>query len=185
MNNAESDLVILKVAFLLSAVDGRIDESERAMFRKLSEQCKDIDVKAAEKIVPEMEAAAIQLAGAKAALSEKAFLDLFMKEVGAFCDWPAFVKNSIQVRKAFVMWIAMSTADGDFSAIERKALLRIRKLVNSFEMIDDGFLCAAEKHVMVAHKAVASLSKASTLEASKRVHERVDRAYSALSSLIG
>lgn len=185
MNNAESDLVILRVAFLLSAVDGHIAESERAMFRKLSEQCKDIDVKVAEKIVPEMEAAAIRLAGAQATLSEKAFLDLFMKEVGTFCDWPAFVKNSIQVRKAFVMWIAMSMADGNFSAIERKALSRIQKMVNSFEMVNADFLCAAEKHVMAAHKTIAALSKASTLEASKRVHERVDRAYSALSSLIG
>ena len=184
MNNAESDLVILKVAFLLSAVDGRIDESERAMFRKLAEQCKDVDVKAAEKVVPEMEATAIRLAGAKAKLPEKAFLDLFMKDVGACCDWSAFVRDSRQVRKAFVMWIAMSAADDDFSEIERKALSRIRKLVNSFELIDDGFLSAAEEHVQVAHRAIASLARASTLDASRRVHERVDRAYAKLSSLI-
>lgn len=184
MTQRDSDLVILKAAFLLTAVDGHIDASERRMFDKLAEQCKEIDAKEAKKIVPMLESTAQKLVASKPKMSEKAFLDFFMSEVGRFCDWRSFAKNASHVRRAFVMWFAMSMADGEFSAIERKALRRIRAVVNSFDLIDDDFLQETERHLEVVNKAVASLPKANTLEASAKLHDRMDRAYNALSALI-
>lgn len=184
MTKRDSDLVILKTAFLLTAVDGHIDASERRMFDKLAEQCKEIDAKAAKEIVPSMEKTAMEIIAAKAKMTEKAFLDFFMSETAKFCDWEAFAKDSSQVRRAFVMWFAMAMSDREFSPIERKALARIRRLVNSFDLIGDDLLCETERQLKIVNKALASLPAASTIEASARLHGQVDRAYEALEALI-
>ena len=143
-DSTSGEFAILKIAFLLAALDGKIDETEREMYDRLAEQCKDIDVDQAQKVLKEVDAATKRLldaknserkAGAGGLLIpfsivpeervQEMFLDKFMKEAEAVCDWPSFVKDSSRVRRAFVMWMAMAMADGDYATIERKATLTV------------------------------------------------------------
>ena len=136
------EFAILKIAFLLATVDGKIDETEREMYNRLAEHCKDIDVDQARTVLEEVDAATKRLLKAKNSkreatrsmvgvmfatealrpLTAKEFLDKFMEEADAVCDWPSFVKDSSRVRRAFVMWTAMAMADGVYADIERAAI---------------------------------------------------------------
>ena len=179
-----ANFAILKIAFLLTALDGHIDESERAMFAKLAEQCKEIDVDQARTVLHDVEKATKRLLRAKKGRTDKAFLEIFLKEADAVCDWASFVRDSRHVRRAFMMWTAMAMSDGDYAEIERKAILLMMQKVNSYPLIDKAFLEAAEKGIERVRKIDARLFKAEDLETSKALHEKLDGEYARLAALV-
>jgi len=202
-DSTRGEFAILKIAFLLATVDGKIDETEREMYDRLAEQCKDIDVDQAQKVLKEVDAATKRLLDAKNSerkpgsggllvsfsivseeFSQERFLDKFMEEADAVCDWAAFVKDSSRVRRAFVMWTAMAMADGDYAAIERKAIERLRAKVNSYELISREFLDDAEGKVGEVQKLSGMIGMARDLKKSAAFNDRRDATLSDLDAMI-
>lgn len=215
MNNKEAEFTILKVAYLMTALDGHIDESERKMFDNLAARCREIDVDQAKIVLASVESATkrmlkeyekaeklshqpamlgiargigMALGGTKqlpvAVLAETAVLEVFEQEVDVMCDWAEFVRDSARVRKAFVMWMAMVTADGEYSGIEKKALESLRRRVNSYPLIGEEFLKSVEKETSVLQDLHRQIADASSLSKSKKFHELQDRAFARISTLV-
>lgn len=202
-DSTNGEFAILKVAFLLAALDGKIDETEREMYDRLAEQCKNIDVDQAQEVLKEVDAATKRLLEVKnrkdksagsglfvsaflmeALPTDNEILDMFMKEVEAVCDWPSFVKDSSRVRRAFVMWTAMAMADGDYSAIERKAIERLRAKVNSYELISKELLDGAEGKIGEVQKLSGMIGMARDLKKSAAFNDRRDAILSELDAMI-
>ena len=202
-DSTSGEFAILKIAFLLAALDGKIDETEREMYDRLAEQCKNIDVDQAQEVLKEVDAATKRLLevknrkgkSASSGLFVSAFLveslptnneilNIFMKEADTVCDWPSFVKDSSRVRRAFVMWTAMAMADGDYAAIEREAIERLRAKVNSYELISKELLDGAEGKIGEVQKLSGMIGMARDLKKSAAFNDRRDAILSELDAMI-
>ena len=184
MTEKDADFAVLKISFLLTALDGHVDDSERAMFAKLAEHCKEIDVDQAQGVLRDVEKATKRLLRAKKGKTDAAFLEVFLKEVDAICDWPMFVRDSRRVRRAFIMWTAMAMSDNDYAEIERKAIRLLMQKVNSFPLIDELFLASSERRIEKIREIGAKLTTAADIETSKRWHEKLSEGYAQLASLV-
>ena len=176
-DSTSGEFAILKIAFLLAALDGKIDETEREMYDRLAEQCKNIDVDQAQEVLKEVDAATKRLLEVKNRKDKSA-------GSGLVCDWPSFVKDSSRVRRAFVMWTAMAMADGDYAAIERKAIERLRAKVNSYELISKELLDGAEGKIGEVQKLSGMIGMARDLKKSAAFNDRRDAVLSELDAMI-
>lgn len=208
LDSRKGEFAILKIAFLLAALDGKIDETEREMYDRLAEQCKDVDVDLAQSVLKEVDAATQRLLNVKnelksalpsvdaglfmkgvfsntGLLSEnEVLLEKFMEEADAVCDWVYFVRDSSRVRRAFVMWTAMSIADGDFSKIERTAIECLREKVNSYKLIGEDFLKDAESKIKEIQKLSCMIGMATNMKKSSEFNDRREAVVSELDALI-
>lgn len=204
MSAKEAEFAILKVAFLLTAIDGRIDDSERAMFDKLVERCREVDVDEAKLVLASVDSATKRMlkatkqtdlsegiSGVTASLLKFASpyfdeerLKLFMDEVDVICDWNVFARDSVRVRRAFVMWLAMVKADGDYSVIELKAIKALQEMVNSYKLIDDEFLAGVEDEIDAINRSSALLQSADTLKEDRKQHDAINDSFETLAKMI-
>ncbi len=200
MNTKDAEFAILKVAFLLTAIDGRIEESERKMFDTLAARCREVDVDEAKTVLASVDSATkrmLRAAGRKGVAfmacvakrscgssESKDVLNLFMEEVNVICDWAEFVKDSARVRRAFVMWTAMVMSDGDYSEIESTAISRLQDKVNSYKLIDNGFLKTAGREINRINTAAEKLQKAQNLVEDRELHSVIDGAVANLTKII-
>lgn len=179
----DAEFAILKVAYLLSAIDGEVAESERATFDRLAARCRDIDVDEAKNVIRSAQASVEKLL--KACKCKKASpLAVFMCEVKKVCDWSAFVRNSALVRKAFVMWMAMVMADGVFADVEQRAIRELQAFVNSFSLIDDAFLLATKGELLQMAKCDKALKLAKNLQTDRRLHEQIEKSQIRLAAMV-
>lgn len=154
---------ILRVAYLLAALDGNICEKEQAEFRELmkrlfGEQYTDVSVITyLEEILDE----------AKKLIELRAFYPDESELVGVFV---AKVKPLLKeiandvsvVRRAFAIWICICCADDDYSEIERAAMKQLQMLASSNSLfasfggnggstfisgVSDDFLLDVEKRI--------------------------------------
>lgn len=179
----DAEFAILRVAYLLSAIDGEVAESERATFDRLAARCRDVDVDEAKDVIRSAHASVEKLL--KAYKGKKASpLDVFMCEVKKMCDWAAFVRNSSLVRKAFVMWMAMVMADGVLADVEQRAIRELQSFVNSFSLIDDSFLLAAKGELLQLAKFDRALKQAKDLQTDRRLHEQIEKSQIRLAAMV-
>ena len=179
----DAEFAILKVAYLLSAIDGEVAESERATFDRLAARCRDIDVDESKDVIRSAQASVEKLL--KAYKDKKASpLAVFMCEVKEVCDWSAFVRNSALVRKAFVMWMAMVMADGVFADVEQRAIRELQAFVNSFSLIDDAFLLATKGELLQMAKCDKALKLAKNLQTDRRLHEQIEKSQIRLAAMV-
>ena len=179
----DAEFAILKVAYLLSAIDGEVAESERATFDRLAARCRDIDVDESKDVIRSAQASVEKLL--KAYKDKKASpLAVFMCEVKKVCDWSAFVRNSALVRKAFVMWMAMVMADGVFADVEQRAIRELQAFVNSFSLIDDAFLLATKGELLQMAKCDKALKLAKNLQTDRRLHEQIEKSQIRLAAMV-
>ena len=199
----DMEFAILKVAFLLAALDGRIDETERAVYDRLASRCKEVDAEQAKKVLEEVDTAVAKLTSDKEVYFDKTItssmlfgsmigkeigkeatfltkIDIFMAEVKKFCDWREFVRDSSRVRRAFIMWTAMALADGDYKSIEREAMNKLKEMVNSFELISSKFLSDAESEIKEIFKLSGMIGMAKDINESATLNDRRDAKYSVL-----
>lgn len=121
------DFGILRVSMMVAALDGEVRPSEVSTFRDLARKCRGYTAKSAE----ESFEAALRSAGYLMLLSqtspEKRVLSEFVEE--ALTALPSgFLNGSVEdVRRAFVIWVAMAMGDGDYSDIERHAIAALKK----------------------------------------------------------
>lgn len=122
-----TDVGILKVAFLVAALDGEVTAAEYETFDLLAKRCRGV--------TPESVAEAL-----KAAMRSAGYLLLLSPRVGDDELVRAFIAEAEaalpdgfaclsleEVRRAVVLWIAMGMSDGDYSARERLCLEALRR----------------------------------------------------------
>ena len=123
----KTDLGVLRVAFMVAALDGDVSEAEYKAFNLLAKKCRGY--------TPESAAAALD-----AAMRSAGYLILLSKRVTDAQLVKAFIAEAKEalpggfayqsiedVRRAIVTWIVMGLADGDYSARERKCIEALRK----------------------------------------------------------
>ena len=179
----DAEFAILKVAYLLSAIDGEVAESEKATFDRLAARCRDVDVDEAKDVIRSAQVSVEKLL--KAYKCKKASpLAVFMCEVKKVCDWSAFVRNSALVRKAFVMWMAMVMADGVLADVEQRAIRELQAFVNSFSLIDDAFLLATKGELLRMVKYDRALKLAKDLQTDRRLHDQIEKSQICLAAMV-
>ncbi len=193
MTKKDAEFAVLEVAFLLTAIDGSVDESERRMFDKLSAECKNVDVDQAKSVLRFADKSVKRLLaafpkngihGKMRKEEERKFIAKFMKEVDSVCDWSDFARSSARVRKAFAMWISMCLADGNYTETERRGISELAKMFNGFPLVSDDYLASVEKTVASIQATERKIATADSLEASRRLHARQNLDFERLTALI-
>ena len=119
---SRTDFGVLKVAFMVAALDGEVTESELRALDALAKKCRGYTPKTAEKALDEAMRSAgyLMLFGRRA--KDSALVAAFVRE--ALAALPnGFAYYSVEdVRRAVVTWIAMGMSDDDYSAREKKCI---------------------------------------------------------------
>ena len=124
---SRTDFGVLKVAFMVAALDGEVTDAEYRAFDALAKKCRGYTPKAAATALDE----AMRSAGYLMLLSRRAadedLVKAFIAEAQAALPM-GFAYLSIEdVRRAVVTWIAMGMSDGDYSAREQACIEALRK----------------------------------------------------------
>ena len=125
---SRTDFGVLKVAFMVAALDGEVTDAEYRAFDALAKKCRGYTPKTAEKALDEaMRSAGYLMLRARRA-TDAELVKAFVAEAQAALPM-GFAYLSIEdVRRAVVTWIAMGMSDGDYSAREKKCIEVLRKL---------------------------------------------------------
>lgn len=125
---SKADFGILKVAFMVAALDGEVSEAEYKAFDLLAKKCRGYTPRAAAVALDE----ALHSAGYLMLLSKRVKKDsdlvvAFRQEaMKALPEGFAYLGLE-DVRRAIVTWIAMGLSDGDYSVRERLCIEALRK----------------------------------------------------------
>jgi len=118
------DFGILEVAMMVAALDGKILDSEYESFMTLAKKCRGYTAANADKCLD----AALRKGGYLMVIAkvggytEKQRIDAFV-DLAVETMPRGFVDGELSdLRRAFVLWVAMGVSDGEFSDIERKAI---------------------------------------------------------------
>jgi len=120
------DFGILKVSLMVAALDGEVLPEEVQAFCTLAKKCRGYG----ETAFRNVRESAFRSAGYLALLarhgSRKELLKAFTEDAVAALPEGFACGKLADVRRAFVMWIAMGVSDGSFSAVEREAVESLR-----------------------------------------------------------
>ena len=124
---SRTDFGVLKVAFMVAALDGEVTDAEYKAFDALAKKCRGYTEKAAETALEE----AMRSAGYLMLLSRRKkdadLVKAFVAEAQAALPM-GFAYLSIEdVRRAVVTWIAMGMSGGDYSSREKQCIEALRK----------------------------------------------------------
>jgi len=123
----KADLGVLKVAFMVAALDGEVTAEEYEVFDALAKKCRGYTPETAEAALH----AAMRSAGYLMLLSKRvATPELVQAFIGeaqtALPDGFAYLPID-DVRQAFVTWMAVGMSDGDYSERERACIEALRQ----------------------------------------------------------
>ena len=123
----KTDLGVLKVAFMIAALDGEVSDAEYAAFDALAKKCRGYTPEGASAALNE----AMRSAGYLMLLSKRVKPSLlvraFVQEAKAALP-RGFAYSSVEdVRRAVIIWIAMGMSDGDYSSREKACIEAIRR----------------------------------------------------------
>lgn len=124
----KTDLGIVKVAFMVAALDGDVSDTEIKALDALLKKCRGCSPKVAARTMDE----AMRSAGYLMLLSRRAndatLVRAFVAEAQAALP-NGFAYLSIdEVRRAIVTWMAMGLSDGEYSRRERLCIEKLRQL---------------------------------------------------------
>ena len=125
---SRTDFGVLKVAFMVAALDGEVTDAEFKAFDALAKKCRGYTPKAAATALDE----AMRSAGYLMLLSKRAkesvLIKAFIAEAQAALPMGFAYFSAEDVRRAIVTWIAMGMSDGDYSSREKACIEALRKL---------------------------------------------------------
>lgn len=123
------DAAFLKVAMLVSALDGNVTDEELAAFERLAKECRGYNEESSRKVFMDGIRAAgyIELYSRFASVDN--CLEAFSKEAFAILPGSFVGGSDADIRRAFVMWTAMAMSDGDYSDVERQAIAALAQEV--------------------------------------------------------
>lgn len=173
---ADVDFGVVKVAFMVAALDGAVTPDEYKAVEALAKKCRGYSAKAAEAALDQAMRSAgyLLLLGRRSTDAE--LVKAFIREAQAALP-NGFAYLSIEeVRRAVVTWMVMGMSDGDYSARERMCVEALRRhfaelKVSRVEAEEDRWLAmspalrqaygfdAREKAVLVSRKFVARVEE--------------------------
>ena len=125
---SKTDLGILKVAFMVAALDGEVTDAEFKALDALAKKCRGYSPKVAAKALDDAMRSAGYLMLLGRRTKDADLVKAFMKEAQAALP-NGFAYFSLEdVRRAVVTWIAMGLSDGDYSKREKLCIEALRKL---------------------------------------------------------
>jgi len=122
----ETDAAVLKVAMMVSALDGNVSADELAAFGELARLCRGCTDKESERVFDEGLRLAGYLVLQAKLLDESRLVNAFVAEAVRTMPAGFALSDGGDVRRAFVMWVTMALSDGEFSPVERSALNALR-----------------------------------------------------------
>lgn len=123
----KTDLGVLKVAFMVAAIDGDVTEGEYEAFDQLAKRCRGCTEESARQALQEAMRSAGYLLLLSSRVTEAKFVRAFLKEAKAALP-NGFAYYALEdVRRAIVTWMAMGMSDGDYSARERRCIDALRR----------------------------------------------------------
>ena len=124
---SRTDFGVLKVAFMVAALDGEVTDAEYRALEALAKKCRGYTPKAAATALDEAMRSAGYLMLLGRRTKDAGLAAAFIREARAALP-NGFAYFSIEdVRRAVVTWIAMGMSDGDYSAREKKCIEALRK----------------------------------------------------------
>ena len=123
----KADLGVLKVAFMVAALDGEVTDDEYAVFDLLARRCRGYTEEAAESAIREAMRSAGYLLLLSRRVKEEELVGAFVAEAKAALPGGFAYLSIEEVRRAVVIWIAMALGDGDYSARERACIEALRR----------------------------------------------------------
>ena len=125
---SRTDFGVLKVAFMVAALDGDVTDAEYKALDALAKKCRGYTPKTAAKAMDEaMRSAGYLMLYARRA-KDADLVKAFVDEAQAALPM-GFAYFSIEdVRRAIVTWIAMGMRDGDYSSREKKCIEALRQV---------------------------------------------------------
>lgn len=174
-SESETELSILKIAMLISALDGHIDDAEYDAFQQLAASCRFVSSGKVLDVFSNIKRIALGLVHLANKGNEDALLGEFMRQVDSFCNWKSLVVNEALVHQAIAMWTAMALADMDYCPVERKAIRLLQERINAVPRVSDAFLFLAEKTILRLKKLRSRFDKASTLESKLKIKSESER----------
>ena len=121
------DYGVVKVAFMVAALDGEVSKEEYKALDALLKKCRGYTKRTADEAmdVAMRSAGYLLLLGRR--VSDRELVKAFVAEARTALP-NGFEDLSVEeVRRAIVMWIAMGMSDGDYSSREKKCIEAIRK----------------------------------------------------------
>ena len=132
---SRTDFGVLKVAYMVAALDGEITDAEYKALDAMAKKCRGYTPKAAAEAIDEAMRSAGYLMLLSRRKKDEALVKAFVSEAQAALPM-GFAYLSIEdVRRAIVSWIAMGMSDGDYSARERKCIEALRKLFAELKVL--------------------------------------------------
>lgn len=125
---SKADICILKVAFLVAAIDGEVTAEEFTVFDAMARRCKGYDEEQGGNVLDDAMRSAGYLLLVSSRLSDTALVKAFIDEVDRVLPAGyAYFQTVAELRRAFITWIAMGMSDGDYSIREKKCIDALRK----------------------------------------------------------
>ena len=125
---SRTDFGVLKVAFMVAALDGEVADAEYKAFDALAKKCRGYTAKAAETALDEAMRSAGYLMLLSRRAKEAALVKAFIAEAQSALPMGFAYFSAEDVRRAIVTWTAMGMSDGDYSAREKACVEALRKL---------------------------------------------------------
>ena len=125
---SRTDFGVLKVAFMVAALDGEVTDAEYRAFDALAKKCRGYTPKAAAEALDEAMRSAGYLMLLSQRVKDSALVAAFLKEAQAALPMGFAYLSIEEVRRAVVTWIAMGMSDGEYSSREKKCIEALRKL---------------------------------------------------------
>lgn len=123
----KTDLGVLKVAFLVAALDGEVSDGEYAAFEAMAKKCRGYTPENAAAALDE----AMRSAGYLMLLSKRVkradLVKAFIREAKAALPKGFAYFDLADVRRAVVTWMAMAYSDGEYSDREKACIEALRK----------------------------------------------------------
>lgn len=124
---SKTDFGIVKVAFMVAALDGEVTDSEFKAIDALLKKCRGYTPKAAAGVLDEAMRSAGYLMLLSRRASEAKLIQAFMNEAQSALPQGFAYLSIEEVRQAIVTWIALGLSDGDYSIREKKCIEALRK----------------------------------------------------------
>ena len=123
----KTDFGIVKVAYMVAALDGEVTDAERKAIGALVKKCRGYSKKAADKALEEaMRSAGFLMLFARDAKDADLVKTFVQEAQAALPDGFAYLSVE-EVRRAVVTWIALGMSDGDYSRREKLCIEALRK----------------------------------------------------------
>lgn len=134
------DAGVLKVAFMIAALDGRITDEEYAAFDEIAKGCRGYTPENAEATLRAAMRSAGYLLLLSSRVDDKTFAQAFIDEAIDVLPSDFSLCEIDDLTCAFDLWIEVAKSDGEYSSRERLCLEKLKKFISEIRKDEVGWL---------------------------------------------